>query len=211
MKYKPRHKASRRAFVIQTYLVAFMLVLGFVAYMSFTQPLPTREPDFQEIINPNIPRAQPGPPPTATPVAHGEAFTLMRIPRFGSDWLWTTLEGVSEDVVAKGPGHYPETKLPGQEGNVAFAAHRATHGDPFIDFDTLVAGDEIVLLQPGAEWVYTVLEPPEIIEANERWVLDDFAPGEWLTLTTCWPKYGAEKRMYVRAQLTDWSSYDEGS
>lgn len=197
--------------VMQSYLAACMVVLGFIAYMSFTQPLPTRAPDFQSIENPNIPTAQPGPPPTATPVAEGEAFTLMEIPRFGEDWLWTTLEGVSEEVVAKGPGHYPETKLPGEEGNVAFAAHRATHGDPFLDFETLEPGDEIRLLQQGATWVYTVRTEPKIIESNERWVLDDFEAGRWLTLTTCWPKYGAEKRMFIRAEMTDWNSDEAGN
>lgn len=188
---------------MRLYLVAVMLVLSFVAYQAFTTPMPTRPPDEQTILSDEIPHATPGPPPTATPVAKGEAFTLMEIPRFGDRWLWTTLEGVDLDIVNKGPGHYPNTELPGQRGNSAFAAHRATHGDPFLDFDKLEVGDEVILSQVGAKWYYEVTTEPKVIESDEQWILDDFAPGRWLTLTTCWPKYGSEKRMYVRAELKE--------
>ena len=34
------------------------------------------------------------------------------------------------------------------------------------------------------------------------WVLDPL-PGRQLTLTTCWPKYGSAKRMFVRGTLVD--------
>lgn len=188
--------------VMRIYLVAVMLVLCFVAYDAFTTPVPTRRPDAQTILNARVPHALPGPPPTAAPVANDEALTIMRIPRFGNNWQWTALEGVSLDVLDSGPGHYPNTELPGEEGNSVFAAHRASHGDPFIDFDTFKVGDEIVLSQVGAEWTYTITEEPVIISPNAKWVLEDFANGEWLTLTTCWPKYGSEKRMYVRAELS---------
>jgi sortase A len=127
----------------------------------------------------------------------------MRIPRFGKDWLWTAQEGVSLDVLANGPGHYPETPLPGEDGNSAFAAHRAGHGDPFINFEQLEIGDDVYLSQKDATWTYEITTKPEIINPDGDWVLDTFAPGKWLTLTTCWPKYGSEKRMYVRAKLVD--------
>jgi sortase A len=138
--------------------------------------------------------------PSATPVPHGEALAVMRIPRFGAEWEWAALEGTSLEVIADGPGHYPRTPLPGQRGNVAFAAHRAGHGDPFIDFDTLRPGDRVELEQGGTVWVYEIDTRPEIVPVSASWVLDPL-PGRRLTLTTCWPKYGSSKRMYVRAHL----------
>jgi sortase A len=185
------------------YMVAVMLVLAFIAYESFTQPLPTRRPDTQSILGAQVPEAHKGPPTTASPVANGDALIYMRIPRFGKDWLWTAQEGVSLDVLANGPGHYPETPLPGEDGNSAFAAHRAGHGDPFINFEQLEIGDDVYLSQKDATWTYEITTKPEIINPDGDWVLDTFAPGKWLTLTTCWPKYGSEKRMYVRAKLVD--------
>lgn len=138
--------------------------------------------------------------PVARGTEMGKALATMRIPRFGKDWEWTAVEGVDEASLAKGPGHYPWTPLPGEQGNVAFAAHRAGHGDPFIDFDLLQVGDRIEIAQRDTKWVYEVTRAPEIIEPDEVWVVDP-TPGRMLTLTTCWPKYGSEKRMFIRARL----------
>ena len=145
--------------------------------------------------------------PSATPVPQGHALVQMRIPRFGARWEWAAVEGVAESDIALGPGHYPRTPLPGEKGNVAFAGHRAGHGDPFIDFDLLRPGDEIFFSQGKARWTYVVTTTPRIIDVAERWVLDPL-PGSQLTLTTCWPKYGSSKRMYVRGKLV---SFDDPS
>jgi len=138
--------------------------------------------------------------PVARRVAPGHALVEMHIPRFGASWSWVALEGTSQDVLADGPGHYPGTPLPGERGNVAFAAHRAGHGDPFLDFDRLRAGDVVELRQGNVVWTYVIDTAPVIVPATASWVLDPI-PGRRLTLTTCWPKYGSSKRMYVRAHL----------
>lgn len=191
----------RRTAIIRSYTVGMMAVLAFVAHSEFTTPMPTRTPDKQDILFSQVPTAKPGPPPVATGVEEGKALAYIRIPRFGKQWVWTVVEGTSLEDLASGPGHFPSSPLPGAEGNVAIAAHRAGHGDPFIDFDTLEIGDEVTISQNGAAWTYRVTTEPEIVEPHEDWVLDVWAPGRTLTLTTCWPKYGSAKRMYVRAVL----------
>jgi sortase A len=138
--------------------------------------------------------------PVARPVQVGHALVDMRIPRFGASWSWVASEGISQTVLADGPGHYPQTPLPGERGNVAFAGHRAGHGNPFIDFDRLRPGDEVDLRQGRTTWTYVLDTAPKIVPASASWVLDPL-PGRRLTLTTCWPKYGSAKRMYVRAHL----------
>ncbi|HEX5088155.1 MAG TPA: sortase [Nocardioides sp.] len=139
--------------------------------------------------------------PVAHPVPVGHALVEMRIPRFGESWSWVASEGTSQSVLADGPGHYPQTPLPGQRGNVSFAAHRAGHGDPFLDFDRLRPGDVVELRQGQTTWTYVIDIDPKIVPASAAWVLDPL-PGRQLTLTTCWPKYGSSKRMYVRAHLS---------
>jgi sortase A len=126
----------------------------------------------------------------------------MRIPRFGHDWRWAVSEGVSQKVLADGPGHYPGTPFPGQRGNSAFAAHRAGHGDPFIDFDRLRRGNLVHIGQGDTTWSYRLDRRPRIIPTSASWVLNPL-PGQRLTLTTCWPKYGSAKRMYVTGHLVD--------
>jgi sortase A len=140
------------------------------------------------------------PAPTAARAAVGEPLAVMRIPRFGADWRWVALEGTADEVIADGPGHYSLTPLPGDRGNVAFAAHRAGHGDPFLDFDRLRRGDRVILSQRGTRWVYELESRPAIVPTTASWVLNPL-PGRRLTLTTCWPKYGSAKRMYVRGTL----------
>ncbi|MCW2765852.1 MAG: Integral rane protein [Nocardioides sp.] len=151
-------------------------------------------------LPPGAPITRAEPRPVATPVPTGRALLTMRIPRFGADWKWVVSEGTSATVLAGGPGHYSGTALPGERGNTAFAGHRAGHGDPFINFDQLRAGDRVVLQQGANTWVYQIDGPPRIIPVSASWVLDP-TPGRKLTLTTCWPKYGSSKRMYVRAHL----------
>lgn len=138
--------------------------------------------------------------PVARPVATGRALAEIRVPRLGADWSWVAVEGTDDAQLATGPGHYTGTPLPGARGNSAFAGHRAGHGDPFLDFDTLRRGDEVVITQGSVRWTYRLTRDPEVVPVDATWVLDP-TPGRQLTLTTCWPRYGSSKRMWVRGTL----------
>lgn len=138
--------------------------------------------------------------PGAAAVPHGAPLAVLEVPRWGADWRWALLEGVDEAVLADGPGHYPGTPLPGEPGNVGIAAHRAGHGSPFLDFEDLRPGDEVVLTQRGRRWTYRLTMRPRIVDVEDVWVLAP-QPGHVLTLTTCWPKYGSSRRMFVRGEL----------
>lgn len=138
----------------------------------------------------------------ARPARTGEALMDVRIPRFGADWSWVAVEGTAPAQIAKGPGHYRRTPLPGARGNVALAAHRAGHGSPFLDFDTLRPDDDVVLEQRGVRWTYRLTTSPRIVPVDATWVLRP-SRGRELTLTTCWPRYGSSKRMFVRAELVE--------
>lgn len=189
-------------------MLAMVAVLCGVSWMSFTTPVASDRPPEQDILFSQVPTALDpnSPPPLAAPAeAEGTALAYLDIPRFGPNWMWTVVEGIADEALAKGPGHYPGTALPGGEGNVVISGHRSGHGDPFIDFDLLELGDEITLRQSGAWWTYRIINAPKVIESTTRWVLNQPAHKRKLTLTTCWPKYGNEKRMFVRAELVDWS------
>ena len=51
------------------------------------------------------------------------------------------VEGTGATALRAGAGHYPNTPLPGEEGNVAIAGHRTTYGKPFANLDRLAVGD----------------------------------------------------------------------
>jgi sortase A len=140
--------------------------------------------------------------PTASRAAHGQPFAELRIPRFGDDWRWAVVEGTDASALELGPGHYPGTPMPGEVGNAAIAAHRAGHGDPFIDFDDLRRDDSVQITQGDTTWVYRIVREPWIVAADANHVLDPL-PGRKLTLTTCWPKYGSSKRLIAVARLDE--------
>jgi sortase A len=136
----------------------------------------------------------------------GDALGLIAIPKIGVNQVF--VEGVDVDDLRKGPGHYPATQLPGHEGNSAIAGHRTTYGAPFGDLDQLAVGDEIRIATVQGKFTYKVTEQ-RVVDPSEVSVLDPTPdparPGHQLatlTLTTCNPKYSAEQRLIIKAQLS---------
>ncbi len=140
----------------------------------------------------------PPPPPTTLPPAPGDPVARMEAPSIGLDWI--VVSGVGTDELKKGPGHYPDTPLPGQAGNVGIAGHRTTYGAPFFDIDDLAAGDEVILTNTGGErFVYRVTE--QFIVSPSQYEVLAPTDSSILTLTSCHPRYSASKRIIVRGEL----------
>ena len=93
-----------------------------------------------------------------------------------------------------GAGHYPQTPLPCEPGNVAIAGHRTTYGKPFHNLDLLKPGDTIVLETPIGSCTYKMVPPPFIVAPTDTSVVDP-TPVPTLTLTTCHPKGSARQRL----------------
>ncbi|MGH3519680.1 MAG: class E sortase [Haloechinothrix sp.] len=91
----------------------------------------------------------------------GEAFARIYIPSFGADYQFTIQEGVGAQSLEVGPGHYPDTAMPGEPGNVGVAGHRVGKGAPFNDLDLLNPCDAIVIETATAFFVYRVLPMTE--------------------------------------------------
>lgn len=194
--------------VVRCYGIACAAVLVAASLLFPQRNIDTPAPKEQAELYVQVPTAldPKGKPPVAAPAkGPGSALAYMTVPRFGEDWLWTVVEGTAEEDLAKGPGHYEDTALPGAVGNFAVAGHRAGHGDPLIDFEELRVGDTVTFKQSGAWWTYTIYRGPELFDPGVTWMLQQPAHKRRLTITTCWPKYGNSKRLFIRATLTDWS------
>ena len=151
----------------------------------------------------------PGPP-------SGDAFAILRIPRLGAGWAKPVYQGVAASVLVEGIGHYPDTQPPGEVGNVGLAGHRAGHGNPLIDIDTVRPGDAIVVETTAAYSVYRAVRS-EIVPPTDVKVLlpvpekpGAVATEAWLTLTSCEPKYGSTNRFIVFAKLDRTIPRDQG-
>ena len=142
--------------------------------------------------------SEPAPPPTAPPMPpEGDAAAHIVIPDIGVDKI--VVEGVSVSNLKRGPGHYPDSPLPGQPGNAAIAGHRTTYGAPFNRVDELDPGDDILVTTRQGAFRYEVRET-QIVRPSQVEVLDDFGDNR-LTLTACNPKYSARQRIVVVADL----------
>ncbi|MGI8415906.1 MAG: class E sortase [Nakamurella sp.] len=106
------------------------------------------------------PAQQVGNPNTRTKkysTALGQGFAKLYVPAFGTDFVYTVIEGVATDDLSIGPGHYAGTQYPGQPGNFAVAGHRVSHGAPFNDLGRLNTCDAIVVQTQDDWFVYRVL------------------------------------------------------
>jgi sortase A len=109
------------------------------------------------------------------------------------------VEGTGTDDLRKGPGHYPDTPLPGERGTVAIAGHRTTNGAPFRNIDQLDHGDRIVLKMHHGTFVYRV-ETTRIVQPTDLWVKRTVGHDR-LVLSACHPLYSAAQRIVVFARL----------
>jgi sortase A len=153
-------------------------------------------------------------------VQTGSPLTKVVIPSLDVETL--VVAGTSPAALRAGAGHYPNTPLPGQVGNVGIAGHRTTYGRPFNRIDELRVGDEIWLLTPVGDHRYVVTDPPDDGDcqpfagapgAPEGTATCITHPRDWsvvapsdqslLTLTSCHPKGSAAQRIVARAVLDE--------
>lgn len=148
---------------------------------------------------------------TLTALQTGDPVARLQIPRIDLDYI--VLEGVDLGTLESGPGHFPETSLPGQPGNSAIAGHRATFDAPFNLLDELTPGDEIIVNTLQGEFRYEVLpniggpeNPPgddygyRIVSPTALEILEDKGDDR-LTLMGCHPRWGSSQRIVVEARL----------
>jgi sortase A len=129
--------------------------------------------------------------------AIGDPVAKIEIPKIGI--TRTVVEGITVSQLARGPGHYPSSPLPGQQGNVSIAGHRTTYGQPFHNVDKLEPGDQIITTTVQGEFVYEV-ERLEIVKPDAVEILEDKGDNR-ITLIACHPKYSLKERIIVHGLL----------
>ncbi len=144
------------------------------------------------------------------------ADALIRIPRFGEDYVVPVLEGVGDSELAAGFGHFEDTADAGKVGNYAVAAHRVTHGQPLREMPDLQPGDQVIV--ETRVWVYTyVLDTGGddlVVPFTDGWVLEPLPHnpdggveppqtkgGRLITLTTCSELFHTDNRMVAFGHL----------
>ena len=113
----------------------------------------------------------------------GIGIGKIEIPKLGvTEYIF---EGIELSVLDKGPGHWPDTAMPGQVGNMVIAGHRVSHTHPFLHINDLGVGDEVFFSASGKKYRYEVTGT-EIVDPNAIRIVDP-TPTATATLFACHP------------------------
>lgn len=212
----PASQSSNKWWEVATYagwtLIGLGLLLAlFVAYqLWFTNVLQSRhQRALEDAIAHVAPSVSHNVSLTSLPVGPATPLPAQTQPRIGA-WLGeieipiihlrqAIVQGVGENQLSEGPGHYPSTPGLGEAGNVAIAGHRTTWGHPFRYLNELQRGDPIIIVTPRARLLYRV-SSYSTVSPNDVAVLGATSRAT-LTLTTCTPPYSAASRLVLRARL----------
>jgi sortase A len=132
-------------------------------------------------------------------VGTGDAVGRIVISKIGASF--DVVQGTDASSLEQGPGHYPETSLPGLGQTVAIAGHRTTYLAPFRHIDALGPGDHIQVKMPYADFTYTV-QYHRIVLPTALWVTKNVGYDR-LVLSACNPLYSAAQRIIVFAKLAN--------
>jgi sortase A len=141
---------------------------------------------------------------TPAPMAQAPQSTAplpvrLEIPKL--DISYMVMPDIEDGLLRQGPGHYPQTPLPGAGGNAAIAGHRTIKGRPayFYSLNKLQPGDPIRVVLADRELTY-VVERVYLTSPYDIGVLGATSEPT-LTLTTCDPPGLDDQRLIVRARL----------
>ena len=200
-------------------LAAGLVMLGYVGWQLYGTNYVARQQQTEAVEE--VQRVWAGPEPARAEPApddggpQGAATALVRIPRFGSDYVMPVFDGTSEEVLARGFGHFDHAVDPGEAGNYALAAHRVTHGEPLRDMPELRPGDLVEVDTRDDVFVYRLDTDPNdlVVGFEDTWVVDakpdnpesgGVEPGRHprlITLTTCAELFHTDERMIAFGHL----------
>ena len=153
-----------------------------------------------------------GPPNNFSP-SPGDPVFRLRMPSI--DLQRIVVEGVGEEELKQGPGHYPSCRAgfrpplcteaeevwPGEQGRVIVSGHRTTYGAPFWALDRLRKGDMIETETRWGDFTYHVFDK-EVVPPDSRDIANPrAADGYEIVFTTCNPRFSAAERLIVYAEM----------
>lgn len=216
-KSTPRRRRGWLLWLGLTLILAGLIVLGYVLWQMFvTNWISHRQQ--REIVD-SLERTWDDPEAATqekVEVDGVRAGAILTIPRFGDDFAVPITDGISDEALAAGVGHFEESAKPGQKGNYALAGHRVTHGEPLRDMPELEAGDEIVVTTRTKVFTYTLDTAGDALTVpfTETWVIDpkpvnpdpdgvgpDPERNRLITLTTCSELFHTDGRLIAFGHL----------
>ncbi len=139
----------------------------------------------------------------AKPWSWADTAPVARLMFLDQAQSFVVLSGEAGRVLAFGPGHRPDSPLPGKAGNSVISGHRDTH---FRVLQSVHAGDLIAIEALDGRVRRYRVAGMQIVDHRDLRVLADRGIDE-LTLVTCWPfdaiVPGGPLRYVVKATAVD--------
>lgn len=176
----------------------FILSLGFFSWAeneSILSVFITKrdQPVFMDLNGLTDPGATPAPLQEETAITEPDKTLVTPFYYYGEqigtisiaslDMSVEAYQGDLETELRMGAGHSSVSLLPGQDGNIVFAAHRTSFFKPL---ENVAVGDEVVFETTYGTFTYAVREI-RILEAADFSLITKETDKEQLTLYTCYP------------------------
>ena len=133
--------------------------------------------------------------PVAGVIPPGTPVGIVAVPRLGLEQVF--VEGSASEQTINGPGHKPDSVLPGQSGVSVLVGRRATFGAPFRELDQLQPGDRIIATTGQGKFVYVV----DLVRTSDAPAVEIEQVPARLTLVTSDPAVTPSRTLTVTAQL----------
>lgn len=128
----------------------------------------------------------------------GDIVGVLSIPQI--DLCVAIGEGVDKETLKYSVGHFKETAMPGEIGNVCIIGHRSyTYGEFFNRLNEIEINDDMIIEYEGNKYKYKVTEIT-VVKPEEVSVLDQ-TEDEEITLITCTPIHVGSHRLIVKGIL----------
>ena len=210
-----RRRSARPRIPLVLALVALVALVA-VAFSLLHQTAPdTRSVEAGPPVDQFDPSAPPSP---GASDAIGAIAGRLRIPAIGLDT--TYVRGDDVDSIEDGPAQVDSDGRPGSDGQTTIFGHRSTFTAPFDRLDELRPGDRIEIDTSEGHFIYLVdPQPPHDRDGSTTGSLivdpgtgpfgvpesllsnPDSRSGSHLLLATYAPKYSAQQRLIVEAEL----------
>ncbi|NGP46537.1 class D sortase [Bacillaceae bacterium SIJ1] len=180
-----------RVFIFLTITVGvFMLVYGASEQFSMAKQQKDTLTTAQQLVNQDtepVNRTSPEDAAIAqaekTPEVETEdgVMGVLEIPAIDAEL--PIVEGTTYEQLERGVGHFSKTGLPGEDRQVLISGHRDT---TFRKTGDLKIGDQVTVSLSSGDHTYEI-KSFDIVDWDDRTVIDLTESGERLTLTTCYP------------------------
>lgn len=124
-------------------------------------------------------------------------IAILNIPKINLEIA--VVEGVEKEDIRYLVGHFPDSVMPGEIGNLCVAGHRTSnYGQPFKETDKLENGDEIIFTYKNKEYIY-IVNSSFVVTPDDTYILDNTENEATLTIVTC--TLDSKNRLIIKGTL----------